>query len=124
VAEGIRHRVGSVTDFEPGRFHVVEVAGRQVGVVHTSAGFFAVRNSCPHAQAPICSGKVGGTWLPSDPDEREYGLDGRVVKCPWHGWEFDLTDGRALFGTSSKRLVTYAIDVDEGEVTVVLPARA
>jgi nitrite reductase (NADH) small subunit len=115
---------GALADFELDRFRIVAAGEREIGVVRTVAGFFAVRNSCPHQQAPLCAGQVGGTMLPSAPEEREYGMDGEVLRCPWHGWEFHMADGHALFGTSRKRAVTYAVEVDGDAVYVVVrPSR-
>jgi nitrite reductase (NADH) small subunit len=122
MAERARVRAGSVSDFELDRFRVLELDEREIGVIRTRAGFFAVRNSCPHQKAPVCAGTVGGAMLPSAPGRREYGLEGEVLRCPWHGWEFHLTDGKALFGTSRKRLVTYPVTVEGGAVYVSLPA--
>jgi nitrite reductase/ring-hydroxylating ferredoxin subunit len=113
---------GALDDFELDRFRLIDAGGREIGVVRTVAGFFALRNSCPHQRAPICAGEVGGTMIPSAPEEREYGLDGEVVRCPWHGWEFHMTDGNALFGTSRKRVVIYPVEVDNGSVYVMVGA--
>jgi nitrite reductase (NADH) small subunit len=118
----LRHYVGEVGDFEPGRFRIYDVDGNEIGVVRTGDGFYAVRNACPHQTAPICLGKVGGTWLPSRPGEYVYGLDGRVLRCPWHSWEFDLTDGSAVGGITTKKLTTYPVELD-GDSVYVLAGR-
>jgi len=26
-----------------------------------------------------------------------WGMDGQVLRCPWHGWEFDLKSGVVLY---------------------------
>lgn len=106
-----RLRVGAPDEFELNRIRMLTAAGAEIGVVRTEAGFFAMRNSCPHQKAPICEGTVGGTALPSAPDDRSYGLRGQVIRCPWHGWEFLMATGECLFGTSRKRLVTYQVEV-------------
>lgn len=117
----MRYVVGDVEEFPPGTIRLFEVAGRSVGVVRCNGRFHAVRNRCPHRGAPVCRGNVSGTMLPSRPGEFVYGLDGRVLRCPWHGWEFDLEDGKALFGIDGRRLVTYPVHVEEGRVLVEIP---
>jgi nitrite reductase (NADH) small subunit len=116
------HDVGAEEDFTPGVFKVVEIRGRSIGIVHSAAGWFAIRNRCPHQGAPLCAGKVTGTMLPGAPDQLKWGMDGQVVRCPWHGWEFDLQTGRSLFEVSGDRAATYPVEVRDGRVAVYLTA--
>jgi nitrite reductase (NADH) small subunit len=120
--EFVVHDVGSAQEFELDCFTVVELQGRSIGVVRSVAGWFAVRNRCPHQGAPLCAGVVTGTMLPGEPDAMTWGLDGRVVRCPWHGWEFDLESGRSVFDVTRDRAVTYRVTVQDGRVGVHLPA--
>jgi nitrite reductase (NADH) small subunit len=115
-----RHCVGSVEEFEQGRFRVFEIAGRPVGVVRTGEGFFAVRNRCPHQGAEICGGRVAGTMVASAPGEFSYSDAEPILACPWHRWEFRLADGASVGPVTSKRLVTYEVEVEQGEVYVKL----
>ncbi len=43
-------------------------------------------------------------------------MDGRVLRCPWHGWEFDLVTGRSLFEPSRVRVKVYQVIVEDGDV--------
>jgi nitrite reductase (NADH) small subunit len=118
------HDVGAeAAEFDRGRFRIVEVRGRSIGVVHSTAGWFAVRNRCPHQGAPLCAGRVTGTMLPGDPDRYRWAMEGQVVRCPWHGWEFDMQTGRSLFGVSKDRAATYPVEIRDGRVTVQLGAQ-
>jgi nitrite reductase (NADH) small subunit len=112
--------VGPLDAFPLNEVRVLEVGGRSIGVVRTAEAVYAVRNVCPHQGAPICRGSFGGTMMPSAPGEKEYGLEHRVLRCPWHAWEFDVRTGEALFGTSDRRLVTYRTEVRGGDVFVYL----
>ncbi len=117
------HHVAQLADL-PRRGAVLRsVAGHDLVVIKSPSGFHALRNVCPHQSAPICGGTVTGTYLPSRPGELRYGLEGEVIRCPWHGWEFDVRNGEALFGTTSKRAVTYPVEVREGERWVYISAR-
>jgi nitrite reductase/ring-hydroxylating ferredoxin subunit len=82
----------------PGERRVVAVEGIEVGVFNLDGKIVAYRNHCPHQGGPVCLGRWGGTTLPSPPGEYVFGRHGRVLVCPWHGWEFDLDTGEALFG--------------------------
>jgi nitrite reductase/ring-hydroxylating ferredoxin subunit len=46
-----------------------------------------------------------------------------LVRCPWHGFEFRLDDGRSAFDVTQKRLVTYPVIVEGENVFVELKVR-
>ena len=94
----------------------MSVRGIRVGVLSVDGQFFALRNKCPHKGAPLCEGTVGGTFLPSRPNEYVYGMDNKVIRCPWHGWEFDLTTGKSLFEPDDVRVKVYRVSVENGDV--------
>jgi len=59
--------------------------------------------------------------LPTDtPGEYRYALDGQVLKCPWHFWEFDITTGEMIFVPDPKRVKTYEVEA-ETEIKVENP---
>ena len=42
------------------------------------------------------------------------------MRCPWHGWEFDIVTGKALYDASS-RVATYVCEVSsDGDLVVLL----
>ena len=123
VATLVRQHVGTVDDFEPDRFRVFELQGRPVGVVRTEQGFYAVRNRCPHQGANICAGLVTGTMEPSAPGEFSFSDERLVVVCPWHRWEFELATGESYGRVTGKRLVTYEVEVEDGDVYVLMKGR-
>jgi nitrite reductase (NADH) small subunit len=106
-----------------GERRIVAVDGMEVGVFNLGDDHFvAYRNVCPHQGAPVCRGRVGGTSLPSAPGEYVFGRHGRVLVCPWHGWEFDLESGKVLFGRRRTRLARIDTAVeDDGTLVVCLP---
>lgn len=115
--------VGTVDEFPEGSRRIVDVGGRLVGVFASNGKFFAVQNLCPHALAPICINDLSGTTLPSSPGEYVYGLEGLVLRCPWHGWEFDVRTGEALFGTDRRRLAVFAVRAEANKVIVSMRRR-
>ena len=56
--------------------------------------------------------------LPSDPLEYVWGLDDQILRCPWHGWEFDLETGKSLFDPEGERVKTYAVVVEGDRVVL------
>lgn len=110
--------VGRSEEFQDGRCRIVEVGDLSIGVYNVGGELYAVRNLCPHQLAPICLGAIGGTMLPSGPGEYIYGMDGYVLACVAHAWEFDIRTGEALFGIDRRRLATYPVKVDGGQVAL------
>jgi 3-phenylpropionate/trans-cinnamate dioxygenase ferredoxin subunit len=105
------HVVARVADLPPGSRRIVEVAGRSIGVFNVDGTFHALRNACPHQGAPLCRGSVQGTAEPSRPGEYRWVREGEILRCPWHGWEFDLTTGRSVFNPHRTRVRRYDVSV-------------
>lgn len=105
----LRARLGPEAAVPNDRFAILEIVGSQIGVIRSAHGYHAIRNWCPHRGAPVCSGWITGTMLPSAPSALDWGMDGVVLRCPWHRWEFDLRTGRTLFDIDRRRLVTYSV---------------
>ena len=115
-----RHVVARSDELPAGGRKIVRVGGREIGVFNSGGTLYAVRNVCPHQGAPLCVGPVTGTTLPSAPGEYVYGLEGRVLRCPWHGWEFDLATGRGLYDATGKdRVATYEVRIEGDEVVLL-----
>jgi nitrite reductase (NADH) small subunit len=116
------HGVGTVDDYAINQFRIFDIEGKSIGVVRTKSGYFALLNRCPHAGAKLCKGRVTGSNLPSDPDVYVYGFRDELVRCPWHGYEFELATGRSPFGTTRARAKTYEVRVTDGSVEVLVPS--
>jgi nitrite reductase (NADH) small subunit len=114
----MRWPVAKTSDIPPGARKIVEIEGRSIGLFNVHGTFVAVLNVCPHQQAPVCRGRIGGTTLPSPPGEFRWGRDGEILACPWHGWEFDLLTGRAL--ADRRRLRLYPVTVEDDIVFVTV----
>jgi nitrite reductase/ring-hydroxylating ferredoxin subunit len=122
--EEVAH-VGALSTFEVGVMRIVQIGRRQIGILRREGDVVhALLNVCPHRGAPVCRGTIGGTMLPSAPGELIYANDGKVLKCPWHGYEFDIETGASLFGIMRGRLRKFPTEVRGGEVFVTIPARA
>src|SRR3954452_21493982 len=106
-----RHVVGHISEIPVGGLKIVEVEGRSIGVFNVDGAFYALRNQCPHELAPLCRGLITGTTLPSQPGEYIWARDGEIIRCPWHGWEFDIANGRSIFNPHRMRVKSYRVTV-------------
>ena len=57
-----------------------------------------------------------GTFVASAPQEYVYGRQDRVLRCPWHGWEFDLESGRSPLEPDKVGIKIYPVTVRDGTV--------
>jgi nitrite reductase/ring-hydroxylating ferredoxin subunit len=113
--------VGPVGEFPIGRLRRVDIPGKDIYVLRApDEVFFALKNTCPHHGAPICLGAVDGTFVPSEPGVYEWGGAYRMIRCPHHGYEFDLETGRPFHVEGTGRIVRYDVRIDDGRVLVSL----
>ena len=99
-------------ELPPGERRLGEAAGRSIGVFNVEGRYYALRNRCPHQAGPLCLGKIEGTMLPSEVGQFRYGSQHRIIRCPWHGWEFDVTTGESVFQPRQVRLKKYPVTVE------------
>ncbi len=119
VRERTEVAAGPEAQFTEAKFVIIAAGRESVGVIRLRGGELkAVRNWCPHKGAPICRGIVGGTWPPSAPGELTFDREGEVLVCPWHGYEYDLKDGRELYQEVPTRLRFFPVSVRDGIVYV------
>jgi 3-phenylpropionate/trans-cinnamate dioxygenase ferredoxin subunit len=99
--------VGTTDEIKPGERKIVEIDGRSIGVFNVHGQYYAVRNQCPHAGARLCEGVLSGLVTASIPGEYRYLRSGEVLRCPWHGWEFDLKTGQSWIDPAHTRVRSY-----------------
>ncbi len=113
-----RYVVATVDEIPAGQRKIVEVAGRSIGVFNVGGEFFALRNRCPHQGGPLCLGPLGGFVSSSGPGAYTYSRQGEILRCPWHGWEFDIRTGQSWFDPTGVRVRRYAVTVEGDEALV------
>jgi sulfite reductase beta subunit-like hemoprotein/nitrite reductase/ring-hydroxylating ferredoxin subunit len=96
--------VAKATEMAPETARVVRVAGLELALVQTTAGLFAMDNTCPHSGGPLGEGLV----------------QGNTVTCPLHGWQFDCKSGKCL---TEKRPAQqrYAVTIEKDQILVEVP---
>ena len=70
-------KIAEKGDLIPGQCTVVEVEGKTVALFNVDGSFYALDNTCLHRGGPLGEGD----------------LDGKIVTCPWHGWQYDVSTG-------------------------------
>lgn len=115
--------VARASEIPPGHMKTVEVDGRGYVIVNVDGTFHALSGTCPHEGAPLGAGKLTGAMLPCAPGEFNYGLEGRVLACPWHRWKFDVESGEALFGTDRRKVPSFPVRVEGDDVLITVRAR-
>ena len=99
--------VASVHELPPGRARTVIVGGRAIALYHTTQGFFASDNTCPHRGGPLGEGD----------------LIGNEIICSWHLWGFDVTTG-VCTGNAEVSIVMHEVKIDRDRILIKLaPAR-
>ena len=106
-------------DLPEGGVRILDVDGFSIGVFRIGEGLRAIRNECPHNGAELCRGHVSSAYPPGPPASfvPEPALEGRVITCPWHGRQFDIVTGQALFEHGGS-VLTYDVWEDDGKVLV------
>lgn len=88
--------------------------GRSIGIFNVDGELFALRNVCPHQGGPLCEGVLSGFVAPGAPGEYRYSRLRKTLRCPWHGWEFDLRTGRSHVDPAGTRVRTYPVELVPG----------
>jgi len=98
-----RVTVAKTDEIPPGTGMVAEVNGKSLAVFNVDGGFHVIDNTCVHRGGPLGEGD----------------LEGEVVTCPWHGWEFNVTTGVSVNNPSSC-VASYPVVLDGNEIKVDL----
>ncbi|HLG50164.1 MAG TPA: Rieske (2Fe-2S) protein [Chloroflexota bacterium] len=109
-----RYVVATVEEIPPGQRKIVEVSGISLGIFNVGGEFFALRNRCPHQGGPLCQGRLAGILQAREPGEYIYSRPGEILRCPWHGWEFDIRTGQSWFDPRRVRTRRYPVQIEPG----------
>jgi nitrite reductase/ring-hydroxylating ferredoxin subunit len=101
-----------------GTWKTIVVGRREIVVVHAEGELRAVFNRCPHQQAPLARGRLAGAPAAGPVGELAYEPGTKVLRCPWHHYEFDLATGRCLADPTRLRVATYEARFEGEEVAI------
>ena len=116
-----RHVVAAVADIPPGTRKLVTVKGRPIAIFNLKGEFHGLHNKCPHQGGSLCDGLVTGLIESSEPGQFTYSRQGEIVRCPWHGWEFDIRTGQSYCDPTRIQTRSYSVAVTHGQALVEGP---
>ena len=71
-------RAAKRNEITPGTIREFHVEGKAIALANVGGKFYAINNTCLHRGGPLGQGV----------------MDGNMVTCPWHGWQYDVTTGK------------------------------
>jgi nitrite reductase (NADH) small subunit len=83
----------------------------------------AVSARCPHQGANLQYGCISGRTESRVLNQIQFRDFGETLRCPWHGFEFSLLDGRPIVETGgqvSMKLRIYPSEVEGNDVVVTI----
>lgn len=96
-------KVAEISDLKPGECKVVQAGGHEVGLFNVGGRYYAIDNTCKHRGGPLGEGV----------------LEGNIVTCPWHGWKYDVTTGKAT--TAPAEVAVYEVKLEGTAVMIKVP---
>ena len=100
-----RTKVLDLAALPDGGVELIVVDGLDVALFRRGAEVFAIGNECAHKGGNLCDGRV----------------EGDIVTCPLHGWEFDLRSG-ACMTIPGESVPRFAATVEDGGIYLEEPA--
>jgi nitrite reductase/ring-hydroxylating ferredoxin subunit len=80
----------------------VALGALELALFRVGDAVYAIENACPHAGFPLAEGE----------------LEGAVVICCAHGWEFDLATGGSPHDPRTPLIRRFAVRIDGADVWV------
>jgi len=96
-------KVASLSDLAPGSAMMVEVNGKEIALFNVGGTVYATDNTCLHQGGPLGEGS----------------LEGEVVTCPWHLWEYNVRTGEKV-GASSLKVATYPVKLEGSDIKIAV----
>ncbi len=109
-----RHVVAPARDIPPGSRKLFTIKGRPIGIFNLDGAYYGLLNRCPHQGGSLCEGVVMGLLESPTPGNYVYTRKGEILRCPWHGWEFDIRTGQSYCDPARIRTKTYAVECMPG----------
>lgn len=98
-------RIADIEDCPPGNARELVAGDRIVALYNVGGQFYALDGVCPHQGGPLGKGT----------------LNGSIVTCPWHGWQFDVCTGQHQTSASLVH-ATLPVKVQGSEIWVDIDA--
>ncbi len=109
-----KHVVAAVADLPPGSRKLLTIRGRPIAVFNLGGEFFGLFNRCPHQGGSLCEGIATAVVTADRPGEYRMSRHGEIIRCPWHGWEFDIRTGQSWCEPERISTRQYPVAVEHG----------
>lgn len=109
-----RHVVAEVDSFHDREIRRVDVAGKGLAIVRLGAEFFALADRCPHGGARLSGGRFASVVESDGPGDYRLCRKDEMIRCPWHGWEYDVRTGQSWSDPKATRTRAFAAETLEG----------
>ena len=96
-----------VDEIPEGERKILNIDNLSIGLFHHKGNWYALRNLCLHRGGPVCTGA----------------LEGDTLTCPWHGFQYNVTDGHLLVD-AEQHLDSYRVEERNGEIHLLVPEHA
>jgi nitrite reductase (NADH) small subunit len=107
----VRHELFPAEELPPGELRTATAGGISVVVVRApDGGVYALRDVCPHRGGPLGHGRLENAVDGSDTGDYSRS-DDLILRCPWHGHEFDVKTGHCLADPDAG-VRTYNVSID------------
>jgi nitrite reductase/ring-hydroxylating ferredoxin subunit len=116
-----RRVLARADEVTPGTSKIVTVMGRQIGLFNVAGEYYALSNRCPHMGAELCKGLITGLVRSDSPGEYSVTRQGEFLRCPWHGWEFEIRTGQSYCDPKSMKARNFKVQVEPGAELVKGP---
>ncbi len=116
-----RHVIGEAADFADREIRRVVVADKPLCLVRLGEEFFALADRCPHGGARLSGGRFSGVVESEGPGHYRLCRPDEMLKCPWHGWEYDVRTGQSWSDPKSTRTRAFTAGTVTGDELVKGP---
>jgi nitrite reductase/ring-hydroxylating ferredoxin subunit len=97
-------KMATLEELPLGAAKELEYEGRVYALFNVNGEISAIDGICPHQGGPLADGF----------------LEGSMVTCPWHGWQFDIRTGKTPLGPKIRQSV-YEVKIEGQDVLVAVP---
>jgi nitrite reductase (NADH) small subunit len=119
----VRHQVLEA-ELRPGEVRSVEIDGVRVAVLRTPAGDYrAMLDRCPHYGTKLSTGFIEPLLIGDKVGEYRTVEGKYVLRCPRHGYQFDVESGRCPADPDRVRVRSYDVSVEDGHVMLMSSER-
>jgi len=94
-------KVATTSEIPPGSAKTVKMKDKAIALFNVGGTIYPTDNTCLHQGGPLGEGV----------------LEGDVVSCPWHVWEWNVRT-REKGGDNSLKIATYPVQVEGTDIKI------